>query len=156
MRPTLALAMLCALAAGGCSEPTAESAPAQFAVTENEYDRNFEGPIINDCTGEEGQALVRMHVVSTDTEDAAGGLHVGFHLNATGTVTFDGARYRFHQTVTDQFSGGVGEERTITATFTLIGQGGAPNEVALFELHFTVRPDGTVATDMEHGRLICR
>jgi hypothetical protein len=45
---------------------------------------------------------------------------------------------------------------TIIGTFTLNGQGRAPNEVAQFRLHFTVTPNGAVPTDWEWDALQCR
>ena len=65
-------------------------------------------------------------------------------------------RFVFHQTQLFQFNSSVGEMGTIIGTFTLNGQGGAPNEVAQFRLHFTVTPNGAVPTDWEWDALKCR
>jgi hypothetical protein len=158
MRPTLSLSLLSALALAACGEPTAGSQPADpaFAVTSNEFDKALTGPFTNDCTGEEGIAQARLHVVTTSTDDGAGGFHVGFRFNITGRVTFGTVGYVFHQTNTDVVNGRVGEEGTINSTFTLIGQGSAPNEVFQFRLHYTIAATGAVPTDWQWGNLKCQ
>jgi hypothetical protein len=159
MRPNHALALLSALAIVACSDPTASapSANPTFAVTSNEFDKNIVGTVTNDCTGEEGTGIARVHIVTTDGSDGAGGVHGTFHLNVDGKVTFGSeTRYVFHQTTEFLFNGQVGEEQTINSVFTLNGQGSAPNEVAQFVLHYTITPDGAVPTDWEWGDLKCQ
>jgi hypothetical protein len=143
-----------------CSQPTADTPPeaVSYAVTSNERstDLAIVGNVTNDCTGEVGTGTGHVHIVTTSTDDGAGGMHGAFHLTAAGKVTFGTeTRYVFHQSQLFQFNSKVGEMGTIIGTFTLNGQGGAPNEVFPFRLHFTVTPNGAVPTDWEWDVLKC-
>ena len=160
MRPMFALGLV-AITFAACSDPTAET-PSQspsYAVTSNvrSTDLALIGGVTDDCTGELGNATGRLHIITTSTADGAGGMHGAFNLDAAGTVTFGTeTRYVWHQSLLFQFNGRVGETGTIIATFTLIGQGQAPNEVFPFRLHYTITPNGAVPTDWAWGNLQCR
>jgi hypothetical protein len=159
MRLTLALGLLTGLAVAACSEPTTSTQPTEptLAVTSNDFDKNIEGGVTNDCTGEGAGGTVRVHILTTSTDDGAGGFHGNFHLIANGKVTFGTeTRYLFNQTTTVAYNAKVGEEETIITTFTLIGQGGASNEVLQFRLHYTVTPSGAIPTDFEWDNLKCQ
>jgi hypothetical protein len=170
MHPKLALALMSALAVAACSDPvaSASSADPTLAVTSNDFDKNIGatvtndfdknivGTVTNDCTGEEGTGIARVHIVTTGSNDEAGGAHGTFHLNVDGKVTFGTeTRYLFHQTTEFLFNGKLGEEQTINSVFTLNGQGSAPDEVIQFVLHYTITPGGAVPTDWEWGNLKC-
>ena len=160
MRSIYALGLL-ATALAACSDPTADT-PAQaasYAITSNmrSTDIDLIGGVTDDCTGELGSATGRLHVITTSTDDGAGGMHGAFNLNAAGKVTFGTeTRYVWHQSLLFQFNGKVGETGTIIATFTLIGQGQAPNEVFPSRLHYTITPNGAVPTAWEWDNLQCR
>ena len=160
MRSLCSLSLaLAAFGLAACDDPTGANpvTPPALAVTSNEYTRNYEDVAVNDCNGEGLPGTVRAHVLTTETADGAGGIHETFHLNATGKLSDqNGARYVFHQTIGDELNGKAGEERTIVAVFTLIGQGGVPNELSTFLLHFTITPDGSIPVDFVRGDLVCR
>jgi hypothetical protein len=164
MRPTISTNILLAVAAlaMACSgDPTENSATADqpsLAVIQNEVTQTT-GTATNDCTGEVITATATDHELVTVTEDGAGGFHLKLlsHVHFAGTSDITGAKYSgtgsINQTIFDR---GTGHIETLVITFTLIGEGDVPNEVATILFHVTVHPDGTVSSTIDTFRLHCQ
>jgi hypothetical protein len=90
-----------------------------------------------------GELRTVVHTAQLDGRTLA----VGFNSVATGTATgADGTRYRFHYTNMRHrvdFTGAPPFEAHIVDSFTLIGQGRAPDVRAFFNQYFVVNADGT-------------
>jgi hypothetical protein len=147
----------------GCGHPPTQPAEAtdrpSFGVVSNEVTHEVAGFAINDCTGEALPATATDHELVAVTEDGAGGFHVKIlsHVHFTATSEITGARYSgtgsINQTIHDR---GQGHVETVQLTFTLIGHGAVPNEVATILFHVTVHPDGTVSSLIDSFRLHCQ
>jgi hypothetical protein len=144
---------------GGITQsPDRPDQPA-FAVDSNVVTREVSGTATNDCTGEVLAATARSHELAAVTEDAAGGVHVKIHsqVHLTATSELTGAQYSgsgiINQTVFDR---GDGHVETFQLTFTLIGHGSVPNEVATILFHVRVLPDGTVTSTIDTFRIHCQ
>lgn len=160
--PFAILSLMAAVLALGCdaspTQPAATPDGLSPAVIFNEQFRNISFTAISDCTGEVIDITVTFHEVDAVTEDGAGGVHVDSHFNLhfTGTGETTGAQYLGSESFRDIFNTQVGNEETFEDTFTLIGHGGAPNEVLTGLFHITVNPDGTVTTEFERPHLRCQ
>ena len=144
---------------GGPTQPAGAPDHPEFAVVTNEVTREVSGFATNDCTGEVLAATARDHELVAVTEDAAGGVHVKIHsqVHFTATSELTGARYagigNINQTIFDR---GAGHVETFHLTFTLIGHGSVPNEVATILFHVRVHPDGSVTSLIDTFRLHCQ
>ena len=162
MQTTPHLLLWAAVLTVGCdhspTQPTDQPERPSAAVVTNEHDRTIIGPVTNDCTGEVIFATVNVHTLAATTQDAAGGIHETLHQNLSfaGTSETSGVHYVGHQTFDLAFNAKVGEEQTVQLTFTLIGQGSAPNEVSTFIGHYTLLADGTVTSDFDNFRVRCQ
>jgi hypothetical protein len=144
---------------GGPTQPADTPEQPAFAVDSNVVTREVSGTATNDCTGEVLAATATDHELAAVTEDAAGGVHVKIlsHVHFTAMSELTGARYSgsgiINQTIFDR---GAGHVETFRLTFTLIGHGSVPNEVATILFHVTVRPDGTVTSTIDSFRIRCQ
>lgn len=160
---TLLLPALMALVA--CDKaPTAPTGvrptDPNFAVVINRQDP-ITTTALSDCGGEDIAVTGTFHRVLTITSDRAGGFHVNDHLDFTGlkgTSAITGANYLANQISLVNFNvsaSTVGFEVTQPITFKLIGQGSAPDEVAMGLVHYTINANGELTTFVDNFRVKC-
>jgi hypothetical protein len=152
----LAAAMLLA-ACDAPTSPRGEIAAPSAQVVRNSRSERL-SLAINDCTGELIAFDATFHVVAAVTFDAAGGYHVKFHRNISGTAvnTVTGTEYVIMEEDNNEYTVGQGaDEQTSVSHFNLISKGSAPNEVAQVMFHFTIAPDGTLTTYHDNVRFDC-
>lgn len=95
------------------------------------------------------------HFVFQNFTDRSGGSHlsiIGNLQNLQGTDTLGNSYVAINNTIIkSEFTNGA---TSITEVFSLqlIGKGTAPNQVAFFQAHATLAPDGSVVVDFSHGR----
>jgi hypothetical protein len=152
----LAAAMLLAACDAPMSPRGDVAAPSPRVVRNDRFERMTVA--INDCTGEAIAVDATFHIVSSVTFDAAGGYHVMFHRNLTGTAvnSATGVEYVVSQVDNNEYTVGPGaDEQTSVTHFNLISKGSAPNEVAQVTFHFTITPDGTLTAWHDNARFDC-
>lgn len=139
MRLASPLALLVALAAGGCSEaaaPVAPVAPPLLAVTANEV-TPF-GPIdVRACSGEYVSVAGRTHVLASEQQTPRGtSATLRFTTRGEGIAPVSGVRYTFHDAFALAVRGNgpdAADDMTDVVSMRLIGQGSAE------DLHMSVR-----------------
>ncbi len=159
MRHTAMLAIAVLLAA--CEAPTSPATNDAFtpsaAVIRNDQFQT-QTVAINDCNGEIIAIEATFHLVTSVTNDGAGGYHVKIHRNLTGTGVNQatGVEYVVSEEDNDQYSVDAGaDEQTSIMHFNLVSKGNAPNEVAQLMFHYTITPDGNLATYEDNFRINC-
>ena len=147
---------------GGLTQPADPPVRPNAAVVSHEHNRDITVGATIECTGEEITLVGNLYQLFTVTDDGAGTLHLNFKQSFTGRGTSEltGVSYLIHETLGDQFNGSFDEgefsEHTFTITFTVVGKGGAPNEVAHAMQHIVVHPDGTITGFFERVRILCQ
>lgn len=114
----------------------------------------------NDCTGQPLTGTGNLHEVYNVTVDAAGGFHgiLTQQYSDVRVTDASGATFVSASVTTNPIavtSGGA-EAQTYTSTFTLIGQGQTPNEVARVTGHYTFDANGVLTSYVDRVNLTCR
>ncbi len=152
-------AMLTAAFLTGCgdnpSDPMVPIERPDAAVTRNDVQTGTDFAS-NDCTGEVFPTTYRIHTVIAGGDDAAGGGHEHVHQDIEFAAQTAAGKLVGHQTYNFELNGKIGEEQTVIFMFTLIGQGGIPNEKSTFQLHYTLLADGTITSDIEDFHIRCQ
>lgn len=99
-----------------------------------------------------------LHVASTVTTDASGGLHLTTHFNpqgVTGVGLTTGAKYQGTGVTLSNFNLGAGLQVTQVNNFRLIGMGGAPNLSVHAVTVFTANANGVVTASFDKLSVTC-
>ena len=159
MRRNAMLAIAVLLAA--CEAPTSPVtsgalAPSAEVIRNDRFETR--SVAINDCNGEIIAIDATFHLVTSVTNDGAGGYHVKIHRNVSGTGVNQatGVEYVVSEEDNNQYTvGGGADEQTSIVHFNLVSKGNAPNEVAEVTFHLTITPDGELATYHDGFRIDC-
>jgi len=144
-----------------CESPTmprTSSVPVKpaAAVVYNVRDQRVAG-VINDCTGEGFAFDVTFSDLLGVTENANGfhaTRHASIHGQAVSLLT--GATYNVSDVINMTLDIGAADNFTFQDRFIMIGMGSVPNEVAHFQTHYTVTPNGDVTSSYDHFTLQCQ
>jgi hypothetical protein len=156
------LAPLCAaVAILACESPTTPqtlSVPGKrtAAVVYNIREQVVAGAI-NDCTGEGFVFEVTFRNLLEVTENA-NGFHATHHASIHGQVVSlaTGATYNVNDVFNLTLNTSNGENFTFHDHFMMIGNGGVPNEVAHFQTHYTITPNGDVTASYDSFTVHCQ
>ena len=167
MRTPLA-AVLAMVLAIGCTDqiaPTAPEAPGpNLAVITNDFvplQLNVFISCANDGSGEVAEMSGRLHVLETQTTNAAGGSSSTLHfqpMNVKGFGDVTGDRYnangltRFSTTIGP---GGLPFSDTFVNNFYIIGQGPGNNFQVHSTMHITINANGVVTANVDNGWAVC-
>jgi hypothetical protein len=126
-----------------------ERLPVSFSVT-------------NPCNGETVELSGFAHFAFHVTTDDTGGIHEMFELNiqASGTGTESGARYRISEGTSGVANSAIGtdgaQEFTFPERLLVIGQGKVPNFVLHTVAHITMNANGEVTVFFVHQQVDCK
>jgi hypothetical protein len=153
----LALAVLLAACEAPTSPMTGTALGPSAQVIRNDH---FETQTvaINDCNGEIIAIDATIHLVTSVTNDGAGGYHVKIHRNVSGSGVNEatGVEYVVSEEDNNEYSVSAGaSEQTSIVHFNLVSKGNAPNEVAEVTFHLTITPDGDLVTYHDGTRIDC-
>jgi hypothetical protein len=130
--------------------------PAQADVIGNATDAYVTA--IASCTGEPLVLEGTVHALIWLTQDQAGGVHVGGHLdfNTEGTGS-DGTRYLYVGEANVQTKGNPDDptEATVVINGHLVSPGPADNGTARLVAHLTVTPSGEVTVQFVKMEVEC-
>jgi hypothetical protein len=97
------------------------------------------------------------HFIINDVQSVNGNYHYKYHINAKGTgVGASGAKYQWNDAINYSFSANAGTTYTFTQTWSLIGQGAAPNLKMSVTYHFTINANGELTAYVDNYRFTCK
>ncbi len=134
---------------------------ANAAVTQNikiPIDQILSGP----CTGEDIELTGELHLLSTLTEDGAGGYHAKYHANyagVSGVGLTTGTKYQINGGFNTEYNiaaDGFPSETTAVANYGLIAPGKGNNYKGHALFHITVNANGEVTAEIDSFEVECQ
>jgi hypothetical protein len=139
-------------------------APATAKVTDNvkePFSQDVFVPCANGGAGELVTISGRLHILFTQTEDAAGGLHLTFHFQpqgASGIGSETGDVYRavgLTRGTTNIGTDGLPFIDTFVNNFYLIGTAGGVSFKTHNTVHVTVNANGEISAEVDNSSVTC-
>ncbi|SMD43329.1 hypothetical protein SAMN00777080_1919 [Aquiflexum balticum DSM 16537] len=111
-----------------------------------------------DLCGELVDIEGEFHVVTNSVTSNSGNTTSKYHINlkGTGVGQTSGAIYQVNETINETSNSAKGFNVTFNRSFSLIGQGKAPNFKGNITYHITINANGELTAEVDNFRAICK